>query len=422
VDVDARPARFVAAHDAPVGNTMQKILVVDDAKPNIKILADLLSDQAHVVFATNGPTALEKAAKEDFDLILLDVLMPGMDGYEVCRTLKADVSTADVPVVFVTGLSDEQDEEKGLELGAIDFVTKPFSPAIVRARVRNHLLARQHQKDLTAAHEQLRAAHEKEMRIAHDIQMAMLPKGAGGSDSFGRYEIAALLKPARSVGGDLYDYFSSSPNTICFAVGDVSDKGVPAALFMVKTNTLLRSVAAEVHSLDRILEKVNRELSRDNDACMFVTLIVGTLDVETGEMALANAGHNAPVFRSADGTCAFLEFESGPALGFDPSGEFPVWRSRLEPGEALLLYTDGVTEAFDVADTMFSDERLLDVAERIGSATAAVTTQGLLDAVQEFAGGRGQSDDITVVVLQVGGAAPDASDVWHANAEKTEVG
>lgn len=379
---------------------MQKILVVDDAKPNIKILADLLSDQADVVFATSGRVALEKAAQEDFDLILLDVLMPEMDGYEVCRTLKANPRTENAPIVFVTGLSDEQDEEKGLQLGAIDYITKPFSPAIVRARVRNHLLARKHQKELASAHEQLRVATEKEMRIAHDIQMAMLPKGAGGADSFGRFDIAAVLKPARSVGGDLYNYFPSSPDTLCFAVGDVSDKGVPAALFMVKTNTLLRSAGGDALVLDNLLEKVNRELSRDNDACMFVTLIVGILDVRTGDIALANGGHNAPVLLSADGSSTYLEFETGPALGFDETGEFPVWKSRLNPGETLLLYTDGVTEAFDAADEMFSDERLLDVAATFGDAAPGAMTKSLVDAVESFAGSRGQSDDITVVALR----------------------
>jgi phosphoserine phosphatase RsbU/P len=380
---------------------MQKILVVDDAKPNIKILADLLADQAQVLFATNGPAALQKATQEDLDLILLDVMMPGMDGYEVCQSLKADPRTAQVPVVFVTGLTEEQDEEKGLRLGAIDYVTKPFSPAIVKARVRNHLLSRQHQKDLEVAHSQLRAAHEKEMRIAHDIQMAMLPKGEGGSDTFDGCEISALLEPARSVGGDLYDYFASSPETLFFAVGDVSDKGVPAALFMVKTNTLLRGVAGDTDGPDVILEKVNRQLSRDNDACMFVTLLVGVVNVKTGEIALANGGHNAPVLRAADGSCEFLEFESGPALGFDENGAFPVWRSTLRPGDTLVLYTDGVTEAFDASERMFSDERLLEVVPTLADG-AAGAARGLLRAVKDFADGHGQSDDITVVALRFG--------------------
>jgi sigma-B regulation protein RsbU (phosphoserine phosphatase) len=381
---------------------MQKVLVVDDAKPNIKILAELLSDQAQVLFATNGVAALQKASQEDVDLILLDVMMPGMDGYEVCKILKLDRKTAQIPVVFITSLGEEQDEEKGLRLGAIDYITKPFSAAIVRARVRNHLLAQKHQRDLQVATEKLRAAHEKEMRIAHDIQMAMLPKGAGGSDTFNGCEIAAVLAPARSVGGDLYNYFVSTPGTLCFAVGDVSDKGVPAALFMVKTNTLLRSVAGEADGPDRILEKVNRELCRDNEACMFVTLLVGVVNLETGEIALANGGHNAPVLREADGSgCAFLEFDHGPALGFDAAAEFPVWRSYLQPGQTLVLYTDGVTEAFDEGDRMFSDERLLDVVPKFGAA-AADTTCSLLRAVQEFAGEHGQSDDITVVALRYG--------------------
>jgi phosphoserine phosphatase RsbU/P len=386
---------------------MQKILVVDDAKANIKILADLLSDQAHVLFATNGAAALQKAEREDLDLILLDVMMPGMDGYEVCDILKSKPETSQIPIVFITGLTDEQDEEKGLKLGAIDYITKPFSAAIVRARVRNHLLARQHQRDLEIATERLRAAHEKEMRIAHDIQMAMLPKGAGGKDTFEGWEIAAVLEPARSVGGDLYNYFTSSPNMLCFAVGDVSDKGVPAALFMVKTNTLLRSVASESDGPNRILEKVNRELCRDNDACMFVTLLVGVLNLVTGEVALANGGHNAPVLRAPDGTCEFVEFDHGPALGFDEIAVFPVWRSRLQAGQTLVLYTDGVTEAFDDNDRMFSDERLLDVVPTLGNG-AVDATRRLLQAVQDFAGEHGQSDDITVVALAYGSDASAA--------------
>ena len=392
---------------------MQKILVVDDAKANIKILADLLSDQAQVLFATNGPVALQKAAQEDLDLILLDVMMPEMDGYEVCEKLKADTRTAQIPVVFVTGLSEEQDEEKGLRLGAIDYVTKPFSPAIVKARVRNHLQARQHQRDLEAAHAQLRASHEKEMRIAHDIQMAMLPKRERGGDTFDGFDIAAILEPARSVGGDLYNYFSVGDDRLLFAVGDVSDKGVPAALFMVKTNTLLRSVAGEIVELSTIMARVNQELSRENEACMFVTLIVGILDLNTGDFALANGGHNAPVLMKADGSCAYIETETGPALGFDESGEFPVMQSRLNPGEMLLLYTDGVTEAFNDCDEMYSDERLVEVLAGQAQSGAADTTQMLLRSVQDFAGNHGQSDDITIVALRNSGdvtaAMPDRS-------------
>ena len=378
---------------------MQKILVVDDAKPNIKILADLLSDQAQVFFATNGPAALQRAAQEELDLILLDVMMPGMDGYEVCRSLKCNPKTEQIPVVFITGLTEEQDEEKGLHLGAIDYVTKPFSSAIVRARVRNLLRARQHQRDLEVAHAKLRLAHEKEIGIAREIQMAMLPKGGSGADRFESCQIAAALEPAWSVGGDLYNYFTSTHEKLWFAVGDVSGKGVPAALFMVKTNTLLRSVAGVLEDPARILAELNRELSHDNDTCMFVTLMIGVVDARTGELALASAGHNAPVLRSADGTCRFLEFEGGQVLGFDETAEFPAWTSRLEPGDTLLLYTDGVTEAFDASDQMFSDERLLEVVSGLPDSAAGVTA-GVLRAVHAFAGGHAQSDDITIVALR----------------------
>ena len=387
---------------------MQKILVVDDAKPNIKILADLLSDQAQVFFATNGQAALQKAAQEDLDLILLDVMMPGMDGYEVCRTLKNDPKTARIPVVFITGLSEEQDEEKGLKLGAIDYVTKPFSAAIVRARVQNLLKARQYEHDLELAHAALRAAHEKEIGIARDIQMAMLPKGGSGEDRFSACEIAASLQPAWSVGGDLYNYFVSAADTLWFAVGDVSGKGVPAALFMVKTNTLLRSVAGTIGDPAQILAELNRELCRDNETCMFVTLLVGVVDCVTGELALASGGHNPPVLRTADGHATYLEFDGGPVLGFIEGPEFPIWRSRLAPGDTLLLYTDGVTEAFDAAEEMFSDERLLEVVEELPVAASGLAA-GVMRAVHDFASGCDQSDDITIVALRFDPAGAKAA-------------
>jgi sigma-B regulation protein RsbU (phosphoserine phosphatase) len=177
---------------------------------------------------------------------------------------------------------------------------------------------------------------------------------------------------------------------------------------MVKTNTLLRSLAGGAAGPDEILERVNRELCRDNDACMFVTLLVGMMNLESGEIALANGGHNAPVLRAADGTCAFLEFDHGPALGLYEGAEFPVWRSRLEPGQTLLLYTDGVTEAFDANEEMFSDERLLDVVPKLGL-RASDATKSLLCAVHDFAGGYRQSDDITVVALQFGAEGAPAA-------------
>ncbi|MGB5037466.1 MAG: PP2C family protein-serine/threonine phosphatase, partial [Blastocatellia bacterium] len=233
--------------------------------------------------------------------------------------------------------------------------------------------------------------------------MAMLPKRERGGDTFDGFDIAAILEPARSVGGDLYNYFSVGDDRLLFAVGDVSDKGVPAALFMVKTNTLLRSVAGEIVELSTIMARVNQELSRENEACMFVTLIVGILDLNTGDFALANGGHNAPVLMKADGSCAYIETETGPALGFDESGEFPVMQSRLNPGEMLLLYTDGVTEAFNDCDEMYSDERLVEVLAGQAQSGAADTTQMLLRSVQDFAGDHGQSDDITIVALRNSG-------------------
>lgn len=241
---------------------------------------------------------------------------------------------------------------------------------------------------------------ESELAIALQIQRAMLPAArctlAGGRP----VEISAHLQPAKTVGGDLYTYFQPAPSRLCFAVGDVSDKGVPAALFMARTITLLKTAGREAVGPAEVLRRVNAELYPENDECMFVTLFFGVLDLETGELVFANAGHEPPLRLAPDGTVQVLELPAGPALGLQRDVALPVNRVRLVSGETLLLYTDGVTDAADPAGRIFAREGLLRAVAGAGP-DANGYTQTVRQHVQTFVAGAAQADDITIFALRM---------------------
>jgi len=390
-----------------------RILIVDDTPENIQVLMETLKDEYAILAATNGEKALEVAEKEPQpDLILLDVMMPGMDGYEVCERLSKIDATMKIPVIFVTALAEAGDEARGLALGAVDYITKPFNASLVKARVRNQIELKRYRDDLedtvafrtrelletTAEKEKL----ESELRVARSLQMAMVPPGRAMGEG-GEYEIAATVKPAKAVGGDLFDYFLLDDGRLCFLVGDVSDKGVPAALFMVKTSTLLRTETVRQTSPVEILERVNRQLSRDNDECMFVTLVLGLLDLATGGLTLASAGHEFPLVVAPGRSTEFLLLSGGPALGLDLSARFTEKEVRMAPGDGIVFYTDGITEAFSADGKQYGELRLLDAVARSPRETAAGISKAILDDVAEFVGSAPQSDDITLFSLRYRG-------------------
>ncbi|HWS77801.1 MAG TPA: SpoIIE family protein phosphatase, partial [Thermomonas sp.] len=238
---------------------------------------------------------------------------------------------------------------------------------------------------------------QSELDIARSIQRSMLPRDREFASGSRRYSLQARLEPAKAVGGDFHGHFQHGDGRLWFVVGDVSDKGVPAALFMARAVTVLEVAAAAGDAPDRVLADAARHLSEGNDACMFATVLCGVLELESGELAISSAGHDPPLLRHADGRIEAIALESGPALGFDPADGYAVWRGRLQPGEMLFAYTDGVTEAFDGDDGAFGEARLHQVLQ--ASAGAADACDGLLVAVHAFAAGVAQSDDITVFAI-----------------------
>src|SRR5262249_38239461 len=239
---------------------------------------------------------------------------------------------------------------------------------------------------------------EEALKLAHDIQMSMLPKIFPPFPERREFDIFATIAPAKEVGGDLYDFFFIDDDHLCFAIGDVSGKGVPASLFMAVTKTLFRATASNGGSPGEILARLNIEICRDNESCMFVTLFCGILNIRTGQVDYSNGGHNLPYYLHHDGVSPLQNF-GGRALGLVEQSPYGSGRMVLRPGEALLLYTDGVTEAMDSSETLYSAQRLERfLASNRGSSPRQMIGD-LLSDVRKFAGGAPQSDDITVLAL-----------------------
>ncbi|MBN1345577.1 MAG: SpoIIE family protein phosphatase [Phycisphaerae bacterium] len=257
---------------------------------------------------------------------------------------------------------------------------------------------RQYIADLTAT-TAAKQRIESELSIARDIQMSMLPKSDQAFDGRTSFEIGAVLEPAKEVGGDLYDFFFIDDDHLCMVIGDVSGKGVPAALFMAATKTLIKTNAHGGAGPDEVFGRVNAELSVGNDSSMFCTAWMGILDVRTGELVLANAGHNPPLLIGAGGEARFIETSSGIALAAFEKAVYPRHTMTLAPGDTILLYTDGVTEALSDRDELFSDRRLAEGVGALSWRSPKELIGGILDEVRRFSRGVPQSDDITMLAV-----------------------
>ncbi len=256
--------------------------------------------------------------------------------------------------------------------------------------------------ETTAAKERI----ESELDIAHDIQMGLLPKIFPPFPERPEFDLYALIAPAKEVGGDFYDFFLLDDRRLGFVIADVSGKGVPAALFMAMSMTLIRSTMRQGLPPEEVLSRVNNELSRDNDGCMFVTVFCGVLEMETGTIVFANGGHNPPLHLRRDGTIAALP-RGGPVVGAMPEVAYACGRLRLESGERLFLYTDGVSEAMNVDQELFSCARMKHVLAGAAGADARGAVDAMMAAVADFTGAAPQSDDITMLMIHYRESAVD---------------
>ncbi len=370
-----------------------RILIVEDDRPNIDMLVHALRNDYQLSVTRTGENALHSAAKNPPDLVLLDILMPGMDGYEVCRRLRAASQTREVPIIFLSALEDVHNKAKGFEAGGNDYLTKPFEVLEVQVRVRSLLKAK-------AYNDSVKEEIASELRIAREIQMGILPADVASCTRGSGLDVHAVLEPAREVGGDLYEVLRTEEGRIVIAVGDVSGKGLPAGLFMAITTTLVRTMARQFKTPEEIIVQVSDALAAHNPRDMFVTLCCAIFGPQKGQVSCASAGHPSPILLRP-GCPPSLPFHNQTMVaGIFPGMAASSQPLTLQPGDTLVFYTDGVTEAFNAAEVQFGQAGVTEYLARNPTTSAADTVAGLLAAVRQHAGERPQSDDITILAAR----------------------
>src|SRR6185312_1269362 len=324
-----------------------RILVVDDNEANRDLLVRRLQRQGHqMATAENGRIALDMLAQASFDLVLLDIMMPEMNGFEVLQHLKADDALRHLPVILISALDDAESVTKGIALGADDHLPKPFDRQILNARVTASLAKKRlHDREQIYAR-----SLEREMDIAREIQAGFLPHQLPVRDG---WDLAAWFEPARRVAGDFYDAFELAGGRLAVVLADVCDKGVGAALFMALFRSLVRALGERLLTPDgdvgseacRLIGDVNNYIARTHErANMFATMFFGSLDLASGELVYVNAGHEPPLVTGTQGVRARLA-PTGPAVGMLADMDFRAAKVVLGNGEALVAFTDGVTDS-----------------------------------------------------------------------------
>jgi sigma-B regulation protein RsbU (phosphoserine phosphatase) len=373
-----------------------RVLIVDDVKDNIDVLVNALRDEYKLSVALDGTAALRSIEKQSPDLVLLDIMMPGIDGYEVCRQLRAREATREVPVMFLSALEDVANKAHGFEVGGNDYLTKPFELLEVQARVRSLLKAK-------AYADAVREAMARDLRIAREIQMGILPANPAALTQGTGLDVHAVIEPARQVGGDLYEVLRVSDSRVVVALGDVSGKGIPAALFMAVAVTVLRTLAKRIERPDEILRRLNDELIEQNPRGMFVTLQCLVIDTKERRVLCAGGGHHQLAVLAPNQPPRLACASTGRPIGLMPANPIECETIALEPGETLVLYSDGVSEAMNPTDDLYSEERLLATLSLHRDAAPADLLSHVLADVRAFADGAKQSDDITMLAVRYAG-------------------
>ncbi len=377
-----------------------KILVVDD-EPDVEPLVlqrmrrDIRSRKYEFVFAHNGVEAVELLNKdESIDMVISDINMPQMDGL----TLLEEISeiNPNIRSIIVSAYGDMKNIRTAMNRGAFDFVTKPLDFGDLRVTIERTLHHMEEWREALSSRDKL-VALQNELDVASGIQQSILPTVFPSRDD---YQIYASMEPARNVGGDFFDVVRLEDDRVGLAIADVSDKGVPAALFMMSSRTWMKGAAISSPEPGTVLGEVNALLHEDNDTQMFVTVLYAVYDPETGEFTYASGGHDAPLLVHSDGSSELLPLTGGIVLGIVPDLAYGQNSVVLDHGETLVLYTDGVTEAMNGEGEQFGIERLRKVFSGRAPKDANEAAHKVFEAVNTFADGAAQSDDITCLTLR----------------------
>lgn len=319
---------------------LDEILIVDDTPANLKLLSQMLSGQGFKVrVASNGRQALTSIKVALPDLVLLDIKMPEMSGFEVCKLLQEDPITSDIPVIFISALDNLTDKLMGFKVGGVDYISKPFQLDEVIARVRTHLALKRTQKMLKNNNERML----RELNLAGHLQNNFIPQKFPVIPG---WQISAELQPARETSGDFYDIFPLQEGKLGILIADVVDKGVAAALLMVLVWSFLREQCSIFpNQPDRVFHEVNQRMLTILNDSEFVTAFLGILDTETGQLTYANAGHNPPLWAQTGAEKIVELTRTGLPLGISEDLGWESAEIEVKPDDVLFLFTDGLTEA-----------------------------------------------------------------------------
>ena len=386
-------------------NNPPRILIVDDEPFNVDYLEQELSDFGYeLLTAVNGEDALEKIRNGSPDLVLLDIMMPIMDGFTVLDQAKADAAIRNIPIIIISANNDLQSVVKGLQKGAEDYLPKPFEPTILYARI-SASLDRKRLRDQEQVYLQ---SLENELNIARNIQQEFLPAELPVLEG---WEIAPYFKAAKFVAGDYYDAFTLPNGNLVFIVGDVCGKGIGAALFMTLFRSLLRATStagylveetanfSPAKHIEQAIHMTNNYVATTHEqALVFSTVFIGILNPVTGALTYVNAGNEAPFLIRNDGTFEELR-PTGPVVGAMPGVAYKVREVLLNSGDSLLAFTDGIPDSKNQQDDFYGHERLVEfIKQKDASATALVNRLGkeldlFIDTEEQF-------DDITILALR----------------------
>jgi sigma-B regulation protein RsbU (phosphoserine phosphatase) len=391
------------------------ILVVDDVSANLQVLTGMLKERGYNARPVpNGKLALLAAKKDLPDLILLDINMPEMNGYEVCQHLKADEQLRGIPVIFISALNENLDKVKAFAMGGVDYITKPFQMEELHARVETHLKLRRLQVELEESNARLAKANSRmsrDLKAAARIQETFLPRE---TPRFPGIDFAWIYRPCDLLAGDGLNIIPLGDGKAALYILDVSGHGVASALLSVTLSRLL-SPPSEPSSIlirnrdvgDRfditppaeVAARLNRLFPFDPSTEQFATMAYGILNAATGEFRYVSAGHPGPVHLPAGAGPVILQSQGFPIGLADRAYEE---RSvRLGAGDRLYLYSDGIPEAMDPAGKQFGDARLLETIGQRRSEPLQESVVTLLEEVGRWRGSETFQDDISILAVEM---------------------
>ena len=374
--------------------TNRILYVEDDPFLQDRVDYELSSEGYQVAIASDGESGLRSAKSvERPDLIILDIGLPEMDGFQLCRLLQQDNSTANIPVIFLSARSAIDDRLEGFQVGGLDYLPKPFAMAELKARIQASL--RQQQLGQMQERKAATAEMNEASTLQRNLMQRSLPTGTG-------IDLAAECRPARHVAGDRFDFQQMDDDALYFVEADVSGKGVPAALLMSETRLSLQHACQRGVAPAEVLSTTNHQLYEDlTTAGRFITTFVGRYDAEVGQITYACAGHPALLLSAKRDQAQLIQPED-PPIGIFNDYTFSQGTIEFSAGDLLVVCSDGIIEAVNSTGDMYGQDRLFELVERNRTLSSADLVKTLLSDIDQFTSGMAQTDDQTVIVLKNG--------------------